>query len=131
MIRPAAFAVLRGPRACPALAAGMAFPPDGSSANPSQPGPFAPRVKFSQRAVVGPHAHAADGSLTIFSGVLTREMGENLDKAAGGKVGSGGFVRLPGNMPHSTWIGDDPVEPQVAGTRPLGSTASTPRTIPA
>ncbi|WP_374305976.1 cupin domain-containing protein [Methylocella sp.] len=140
MIRAAAFVTLCALCTSPALAVEMVRLPDGAAAkyapapaslpkgtllatiqgDPSKPGPFALRIKFPPHTVVAPHTHSADETLTIFSGVLRHEMGEKLDMAAGEKVGAGGFVYLPANMPHSVWTEDEPVELQVTGTGPFG-----------
>ena len=145
MSRPAAFVALFAAAplafaAAPSLAAEMALVPGFSDVkyepgppdlpkgvllavihgDPSKPGPFALRLKFPARTVVAPHTHSADETLTIFSGVLTHQMGAKLDLAGGDRVGPGGFVFLPGNMPHSVWTTDEPVEFQVTGTGPFG-----------
>lgn len=60
--------------------------------DPAKPGPFVVRVKIPANIVIAPHTHATDENLTILSGALYHEMGEKLDKAAGDKLVSGGFV---------------------------------------
>jgi quercetin dioxygenase-like cupin family protein len=88
--------------------------------DPAKPGPFVLRVKMLPDVVIAPHTHATAENLTILSGVLYHEMGEKVDKPAGDKLTSGGFVYLPAKMPHSVWTGAEPVEFQVAGTGPFG-----------
>lgn len=88
--------------------------------DPAKPGPFALRLKIPAHTVIAPHTHSADENLTIFSGVLMHEIGEKLDTTAGDRVGPGGFVYLPADMPHSVWTLDEPVELQVTGTGPFG-----------
>jgi quercetin dioxygenase-like cupin family protein len=86
----------------------------------AKPGPLVLRVKMPANIVIAPHTHATDENLTILSGSLYHESGEKLDKAAGDKLVSGGFVYLPANMVHSVWTESEAVEFQVTGTGPFG-----------
>ena len=70
--------------------------------------------------VIAPHTHKTAENLTIISGVLFHEMGDKLDKNAGDKLSSSGFVYLPGGMPHSVWTTTEPAVIQVTGTGPFG-----------
>ena len=88
--------------------------------DPGKPGPFVLRVKFPPDTVVAPHRHATTENLTVLSGDLYHGMGEKLDKARGERMGPGGFVYLPGNMPHSVWTASAESVVQVTGTGPFG-----------
>ena len=88
--------------------------------DPGKPGPFVLRVKFPPDTVVAPHRHATAENLTVLSGDIYHGMGETLDKAHGDRLQPGGFVFLPGMMPHSVWtVGAESVV-QVTGTGPFG-----------
>ena len=88
--------------------------------DPGKPGPFVLRVKFPPDTVVAPHRHATAENLTILSGEVYHGMGETLDKARGERMGPGGFVFLPGMMPHSVWTAAGEATVQVTGTGPFG-----------
>ena len=88
--------------------------------DPGKPGPFVLRVKFPPNAVVGPHRHATAENLTVLSGSLYHGMGEKLDKAHGEQIEPGGFMFLPGMMPHSVWTTGAESIVQVTGTGPFG-----------
>ena len=88
--------------------------------DPGKPGPFVLRVKFPPNTVVAPHRHTTAENLTILSGQLYHGMGEKLDKAHGDRLEPGGFVFLPGMMPHSVWTAEAESVVQVTGTGPFG-----------
>jgi quercetin dioxygenase-like cupin family protein len=88
--------------------------------DPSKPGPFVLRVKFPANTVVAPHTHATAENLTVISGVIFNGMGEKLEQSQGKQLSGGGFVYLPGEMPHSVWTTTEPSEIQVTGTGPFG-----------
>ena len=88
--------------------------------DPAKPGAFVLRVKFPPNTVVAPHRHATDENLTVLSGEVYHGMGETLDKARGERMGAGGFVFLPGMMPHSVWTAAGEAVVQVTGTGPFG-----------
>lgn len=88
--------------------------------DPSKPGPFVLRVKFPPNTVVFAHRHATPENLTVLSGEFYHEVGEQVDKSHGDRVGPGGFVYLPSMTPHSLWTTDAPTIVQVTGTGPFG-----------
>ena len=88
--------------------------------DPGKPGPFVLRVKFPPNTVVAPHRHATAENLTVLSGDVYHGMGEALDKTRGERLGPGGFVFLPGMMPHSVWTTGTESIVQVTGTGPFG-----------
>ena len=90
------------------------------SGDPSRPGPFVLRIKAPARTVIAPHTHATPETLTILSGAIHHGHGTTIDTAAGTLLRAGGFVYLPGDMPHALWTTDEPVELQVNGTGPFG-----------
>lgn len=90
------------------------------SGDPSQPGPFALRVKFPANTLIAPHTHSKPETLTILSGSIFHQHGKTVDKTKGKELRTGGFVYLPELMPHSLWTTGEPVELQVNGSGPFG-----------
>ena len=90
------------------------------SGDPAQPGPFTLRLRMPAGTVIAPHTHATAENVTVLSGAIVHDMGETMDKARGRQVAQGGFVYLPGNMPHSLWTTTEAAEIQVTGTGPFG-----------
>ncbi len=88
--------------------------------DPGKPGPFVLRVKFPPNTLVAPHRHTTAENLTVLSGDFYHAMGENVDKARGDQMKPGGFVYLPGGMPHYVWTTATESIVQVTGTGPFG-----------
>jgi quercetin dioxygenase-like cupin family protein len=88
--------------------------------DPAQPGPFVLRVKFPPHTIVAPHTHATTENLTVLRGTLYHQMGAKLDQLQGKKLGHGGFVYLPGGMPHSVWTTETESIVEVTGSGPFG-----------
>ena len=88
--------------------------------DPSKTGPFVLRVKFPPNTVVAPHRHATAENLTVLSGNVYHGMGETLDKERCDRLAPGGFVYLPGMVPHSVWTAAGEAVVQVTGTGPFG-----------
>lgn len=99
--------------------------------DPGKAGPFVLRVKFPPDTVVAPHRHATAENLTVLSGDIYHGMGEKLDKAHGERLQPGGFVFLPGMMPHSVWTAGAESVVQVTGTGPFGLLYVNPEDNPA
>ena len=81
------------------------------------PGPDTPPPAFSTSLGMA-QAAAAEG------------MGETLDRGQGQQLSAGGFVYLPGGMPHSVWTTAEPAEVQVTGTGPFGLNYANPADDP-
>jgi uncharacterized RmlC-like cupin family protein len=88
--------------------------------DPGKPGPFVLFVKFPPNTLVAPHRHATTENLTVLSGDFYHGMGEKVDKARGDGMKPGGFVYLPGGMPHYVWTTTTEAVVQVTGTGPFG-----------
>lgn len=88
--------------------------------DPAKPGPFVLRVLFPAHTTVAPHTHSTAENLTVISGSLMHAMGPTLERSRGQQLAAGGFVYLPGAMPHSVWTTAEPAEVQVTGTGPFG-----------
>lgn len=114
---PSSAAVQWGP-APPSLPRGVQL--SVLAGDPDKPGPFALRVRIPANVVIAPHTHATAENLTVLSGAIYHDMGETLDRGRGKHVTSGGFLYLPGEMPHSLWTAAEPAELQVVGTGPFG-----------
>ncbi len=98
--------------------------------DPGNPGPFVLRVKFPPNTLVAPHRHATAENLTVLSGDFYHGMGEKVDKARGDLMKPGGFVYLPGNMPHYVWTAATESVVQVTGTGPFGLNYVDPKDDP-
>lgn len=115
--------------------AGPANLPKGSqiavlAGDPGAVGPFVLRVKFPPNTLVAPHRHATAENLTVMSGDFYHGMGEKVDKAGGDLMKPGGFVYLPGNMPHYVWTAATESVVQVTGTGPFGLIYVNPKDDP-
>ncbi|MDO9707069.1 cupin domain-containing protein [Paracraurococcus lichenis] len=77
----------------------------------------APRAAGAARRRRTSHAPHHPGSR---AGTLQHAMGERLDRERGERLGPGGFVYLPGMMPHSVWTEAAEAVVQVTGTGPFG-----------
>lgn len=88
--------------------------------DPAKPGPFVLRVIIPPHTVIAPHTHTAAENLTVISGAMLHEMGRRFDRSRGQKVMRGGFVYLPGGMPHTVRTESAPAELQVTGLGPFG-----------
>ena len=90
------------------------------SGDPAKPGPFTLRLRMPPGTVIAPHTHATAENLTVLSGAIVHDMGDTMDKTRAKPLGTGGFVFLPGDMPHSLWTTTEAAEIQVTGTGPFG-----------
>lgn len=90
------------------------------SGDPAKPGPFTLRLRMPAGTVIAPHTHATAENLTVLSGAIMHDMGNTIDKARAKPLGTGAFVFLPGDMPHSLWTTTEAAEIQVSGTGPFG-----------
>lgn len=88
--------------------------------DPAKPGPFVLRLLFPANTDILPHTHNTAENVTVLSGSIFHEMGVKLDKGRGEQLTIGGFVYLPGEMPHSLWTTAEAAELQVTGTGPFG-----------
>ena len=69
--------------------------------------------------MVAPHRHDTAENLSVLTGTLYHDMGETVQKANGQKLAPGGFVYLPGVMPHYVWTAESGSVVQVTGTSPF------------
>ena len=76
--------------------------------DPTQPGPFALRIKFPAHFAIPAHWHPADEHVIVTSGTLTFGMGDKLDRTAPANrtLTTGGFALMPATMHHFAFTGD-------------------------
>jgi ChrR-like protein with cupin domain len=70
------------------------------SGDPSKPGPYTLRLKFSDAAHVAPHWHPDDENVTVVQGTFLAGMGEKYDAAALKEFPTGSFILMPKEMRH-------------------------------
>lgn len=68
--------------------------------DPSKPGPYTLRLKFSDAARVAPHWHPEDENVTVVQGTFLAGMGEKYDAAALHEFPTGSFILMPKQMRH-------------------------------
>jgi len=87
--------------------------------DPTKPGPYTLRLKFSKGFRIEPHSHPDSREVTIVSGVYATGYGETFDMAKLKILPAGSFYTEPANLPHFIEIEEDTVL-QVSGTGPSG-----------
>lgn len=90
------------------------------SGDPAKPGPFVLRVEFPAHTLVAQHRHATTENLTVISGDFYHGIGETVDTAHEHLMQTGGFLYLPGNVPHYLRTRNRTTVVQVTGTGPFG-----------
>ena len=84
------------------------------SGNPTQPVPYAVRLKFPAHYAIPAHSHPTDEHVVVVSGAVTFGMGDSLTKGPANKtlaaayapasarktLAAGGFALMPANMNH-------------------------------
>ena len=70
------------------------------SGDPSQPGPFALRVKLPSGYRVPPHWHPTTEQVTVVSGTVAFGMGDTFDKSTMKALPAGGYAVMPAEMRH-------------------------------
>jgi anti-sigma factor ChrR (cupin superfamily) len=70
------------------------------SGDPSKPGPYTLRLKFSDAARVAAHWHPEDENVTVVQGTFLAGMGEKYDAAALHEFPTGSFILMPKQMRH-------------------------------
>ncbi len=112
---PAAIAWQKGPSDLPAGSRIAVL-----SGDPAKPGPFVLRVEFPPNTLVAQHRHATTENLTVISGSFDHGIGEKIDRAHERLMMPGGFLYLPGNVPHYLRTLETKTVVQVTGTGPFG-----------
>ncbi len=87
--------------------------------DPSKPGLFILRAKFSPNYVVPPHTHPVFESVTVMTGSMGSGMGKTVDKSTGKMLEAGSLLLLPADHPHYVWTGDEETIIQVAANGPF------------
>jgi anti-sigma factor ChrR (cupin superfamily) len=70
------------------------------SGDPSKPGLYTIRLKFSDATHVAAHWHPEDESVTVIQGTFLAGMGEKYDAAALHEFPTGSFILMPKQMRH-------------------------------
>lgn len=68
--------------------------------DPSQAGPFVLRLRCPDRYRIEPHFHPEAEAVTVLEGTLHAGVGETFDDSVLTVVRTGGFLRLPKDIPH-------------------------------
>jgi quercetin dioxygenase-like cupin family protein len=91
--------------------------------DPSKPGLFVTRVKFSAGWKDMPHWHPDEArTVAVMSGTLYFGSGEKWDETKVKAYPAGTFYSEPPRSPHFTWAKDGEVIIQVTGIGPSGKT---------
>src|SRR5262249_19952915 len=97
---------------------------------PSEPGPYAIRVKVPRGVKLMPHRHPEDRVYTVISGVFYIGLGDQFDPDRLQAYAPGTVVVLPGDTSHFHWAKDGEGVPRVTAIGPLGLEYVTPRDDP-
>ena len=91
--------------------------------DPTQPGVFVTRVKFSAGWKDMPHWHPDEvRTVVVLSGTFYFASGEKWDESKFKAYPAGTFYSEPSKAPHYTWAKDGEVVIQVTGIGPSGKT---------
>ena len=91
--------------------------------DPTKPGVFVTRVKFSAGWKDPPHWHPDEvRTVAVLSGTFYFASGEKWDESKFTPYPAGTFYSEPSKAPHSTWGKDGEVIIQVTGVGPSGKT---------
>jgi quercetin dioxygenase-like cupin family protein len=91
--------------------------------DPTKPGLFVTRVKFSPRWKDLPHWHPDEArTVVVLSGTFYFGSGETWDESKVQAYPAGTFYSEPPKAPHYTWAKDGEVITQVTGIGPSGKT---------
>jgi quercetin dioxygenase-like cupin family protein len=111
-----------------------AFPPPARLAivvgEPSDPGPYAIRVKVPSGVKLMPHRHPEDRIYTVISGVFYIGLGDQFDADKLEAYPSGSVIVLPGDTAHFHWAKSGEYVTQVNAIGPLGLEYIDPATDP-
>ena len=87
---------------------------------PSEPAPFAIRVKVPRGVKLMPHRHSEDRIYTVISGVFYIGLGDEFDAGKLEAYPPGAVIVLPGNTSHFHWAKSGDYIAQVTAIGPLG-----------
>jgi quercetin dioxygenase-like cupin family protein len=87
--------------------------------DPSKPGPYTIRLRFSAGYRLAPHTHPDYREVTILSGTWYTGYGEKFDGAILKALPAGSLYTEPANLAHFVEV-REPVMIQVSGTGPSG-----------
>jgi len=87
---------------------------------PSEPGPYAIRVKVPNGVKLLPHRHSEDRIYTVISGIFYIGLGDEFDAGKLEAYPPGAVLILPGNTSHFHWAKSGDYIAQVTAIGPLG-----------
>ena len=90
--------------------------------DPSKPGAYVIRVKFSPGIMSMPHFHPEDRLATVIKGTWWTVTGEKFEPENTEPIRSGGFMLHPAGAAHFDGAKDEEVILQLAGVGPSGTT---------
>jgi quercetin dioxygenase-like cupin family protein len=102
------------------------YPAGGEQAflvgNPSQPGPYAVRIRLPAGVRIPPHFHPDGRIVTVLSGTMYFAPGDRFDSTALHAFPAGSVWTETPELHHFAWAKDGPVVLQITGTGPSGMT---------
>jgi len=103
--------------------AGPASLPPGSEVvviegDPKSTGLFTMRLKLPPGAMIAPHTHSSDESVTVLSGTIYVGVGGMMDKAGAKALSAGGFFSIPKGEPMYVFTDKEGVELQLTAFGP-------------
>ena len=88
--------------------------------HPSEPGPYAIRVKVPAGVKLMPHKHPEDRLYTVMSGVFYIGLGDEFNGDELEAYPPGSLIVLPGDTPHFHWAKSSEYVTQITAIGPLG-----------
>jgi quercetin dioxygenase-like cupin family protein len=87
--------------------------------DPSGPGPYVMRARFSPGVMTRPHRHSSDRYVVVISGTWYVGTGEEFDPLNTQPLPAGSFMLHPAGAVHFDGARDEPVEVQISGIGPV------------
>lgn len=87
--------------------------------DPSKPGPYVMRARFSAGVMTRPHRHSTDRYVVVISGTWYVGTGEHFDPQNTRPLPPGSFMLHPAGAVHFDGAHEEPVEVQISGTGPV------------
>jgi quercetin dioxygenase-like cupin family protein len=89
--------------------------------DPTKPGPYVQRVKFSPNFTIQAHSHPEDRQYTVISGTWYVGWGDKFDETKLKALPPGSFHVEPANVSHFSTSKGEPVVFQLTGTGPTAT----------
>jgi len=98
--------------------------------DPSKPGPYVIRVKFSPGTMSMPHFHPEDRLVTVLKGTWYTGKGKSFEPGSTEPLTPGSYMKHPAGEAHYDGAKDEEVILQIAGMGPSGTTFFQPELGP-